>query len=200
MSFRIGGVEVSVSFWFFASVLFFLMADRSAMALPVLGAIAIHECGHLAFLRLRRASVAAVDFSFSGMRLRLAPSSLLTSRESILLNLAGCTFNLGAAGVLAMGGGFWMLRFSAVNSAVALFNLLPLQGLDGGAALQEALIMAMGWERGQKAAHGVHKAFCVLSGAAAAAAVWADGVSPGACLLAILFLAGLFCSARQETG
>lgn len=198
MRFQLGKVEVGVSFWFFASILLFLMTDREALALPVLLAVCIHESGHLIYLWWCRLPVCRAEFSFSGMRLHLSGDRPLALEDSIVLNLAGCAFNLVAAVILGLLGGIWLLRLSAVNTAVAIFNLLPIQGLDGGAVLKEVLMSAFGWERGQQISGMVQKSFCLLAAGGTFILAARQGFSPGACFFGILFLAGLFSSAGEK--
>ena len=54
MSFRLRGVEITLSFWFFCGAVLLLTADRSGTAGLFFWAIALHEGGHLLYLALAR--------------------------------------------------------------------------------------------------------------------------------------------------
>ncbi len=194
MNFRLGDTRIRVSFWFLTAMLFFLMTDRSAMALPLLGAVTIHEGGHLLCLRIQRIPLEDLDFSFTGMRMQ---TGFLAEdyRQRMALHLAGCFCNLIAAAALALPGSPWLLRFSAVNSAVAIFNLLPLRGLDGGAALEEGFCRIWGAEAGAKAAWGLQTVLCLTAVTGSALFFLSRGMSwqlslAGAALIGLLLAAG----------
>ena len=60
------------------------------------------------------------------------------------------------------GGGMAVLRLSAVNTALGVVNLLPIPGLDGAQALEDALVLLLGWERGTGLHRGALLLVCLL--------------------------------------
>lgn len=168
MTFRWRGVRVTLSFWFFLGASLLLLADRSGLSGLFLAAIAIHEGGHLLYMLLARLPLGEVELSPRGLLLSLAPGCCPTPGQSLLLNLAGCGGNFLFAVIFALwprgGAGLTLLRLSAVNAALGLANLLPAPGLDGAQALEDLLVLLLGWERGTRL-HAVLMRIICLAGA-----------------------------------
>ncbi len=163
MTFRCRGVEVTLSFWFFLGAVVLLAADRSGISGLVFLSVAIHEGGHLAYMVLARLPLGTVHLGPGGLLLGLRPGCQPSPGQSLLLNLAGGGANLLAALLLARsGGGMAALRLSAVNTALGVVNLLPIPGLDGAQALEDALVLLLGWERGTGLHRGAMLLVCLL--------------------------------------
>jgi len=96
-------------------------------------AVLIHEGGHILAARLAKAPLTAFTAGPQGFSLAFDFSALSYGRECFVL-LSG-----SAAGLLASALAFAIDRdaayFSAVSAVLSLVNLLPVKGLDGGAAL-----------------------------------------------------------------
>jgi stage IV sporulation protein FB len=149
MSFWVKGVRVYLSFWFFFGAVLLLWGDRSGFFPIFLGAAAAHEGGHLLYMIWAGMPLGEVRLTPLGLGLVLREDCHLTRGQDLLLNLAGCGGNLAAAVLAAMlRSGMGALRFSAVNAALGLANLLPVRGLDGAQALEDLLVLFLGWEKG----------------------------------------------------
>lgn len=115
-----------------------LLTEPPGYALFFFAAVALHECGHLsAFLLLGRPLPA---FSGRAGGLLLAPDRRPLSYEAeIFLCLAGPLFNFALCAALlpavtAEGGNGANFCFFALNLLTGAFNLLPIDGFDGGRA------------------------------------------------------------------
>lgn len=138
MRLRIFGIDVSVSFWFFATIAGVLLAGKETLALYMLAPIAIHELGHLVAMRLCGIRVEAVAFRAFSIDIRRSASATAGYGTDILLALGGVAANFFAALCLYLFA-FQSMRvmlLGAANVAVALFNALPIGNLDGGQALR----------------------------------------------------------------
>lgn len=166
MSFSIGGVRITLGFYFFMTLALFLLLDTRGAAPLFLTAVLIHELGHLLIIRLLHLPIAQLRLCCPSLGLCLAPEARLSDAAGLALHLAGCAANLAAAGILVLVGGGWALRFSAVNMALGLAQLLPVVGLDGGSAVSCLCSMALGPARGMRAA-GVFCRGAALAGVAA---------------------------------
>lgn len=101
----------------------------------LVAAAAIHESAHVAVLRAfgeRRVRFTAAG---SGFRLHYA-AHMMTLWRRLAVSLAGCAANSASA---AFAVAFGEYRFAAINAALALFNLLPIEGQDGAEALSALL-------------------------------------------------------------
>ena len=137
MKFKFFGTEIHVSFLFCAVVCFMLEIDRTGLVIPTLFAVFIHESGHLLAMWAADCQPKAI---------RLIPSSVQIIRGfspkrggEIAVTVCGPLSNLVIAGVLianyAMFGAEQSLTFGILNLVIAVFNLLPVSGLDGGTLL-----------------------------------------------------------------
>jgi membrane-associated protease RseP (regulator of RpoE activity) len=115
--------------------LFFVLSlfDGAKYPLMLVLAVLIHELGHILAARLVRAPLASFSCGLHGFSMAFDFTSLSFGKECFVL-LAGSGLGLTAA-ALALGQRDSFAYFSAVSAALSLLNLLPIRGLDGGAAL-----------------------------------------------------------------
>lgn len=107
-------------------------------------AVLIHECGHLAAIRIF--SVKVLGFTVMPMGLDIRRGGCSYTAELVIAlagPFAGCV-----AALICLAAGAEEL-FGA-NLACSLVNLLPVGLLDGGAALQAALFKTLDPDRAQK--------------------------------------------------
>lgn len=134
MRFKFFGIEIYVSFFFLSVVTVILATDKTGFALPSVTAVVFHECGHLFMMWLRDCAPKSI---------KLIPASVqITARFSkdyktdILVSLFGPLVNLVIFGALYYNyvcfKNITTLCFALVNLIYAVFNLLPVNGLDGG--------------------------------------------------------------------
>lgn len=137
MKFKFLGTEIYVSFLFCAVFCFMLAIDRTGLIVPTFFAVFIHESGHLLAMWAADCQPRAI---------RLIPSSVQIIRGfskkthgEMAISLCGPLANIVLFGVLFINFLIFKseqsLRFAALNLVIALFNLLPVTGLDGGAIL-----------------------------------------------------------------
>ena len=137
MKFRILGTEITVTFFFGAAVTLFLFLDRTGLALPTLGAVLLHETGHLFAMWM---------LDCPPTYIRLIPSSVQIGKKitcsyqtDLLVTLMGPGVNLLCFAVFYANGKLYsspkMIVFALIHLLFGLFNLLPVKGLDGGTVL-----------------------------------------------------------------
>lgn len=137
MKFKLFGTEIYISFLFCAVITIMLLTDKTGFLLPALFAIIMHEIGHLFMMWL---------LECSPKRVKLIPASIQITtpfqkryRNDILIAIAGPAVNIVLFltlyfNYLAFGNEI-TLYFALLNLVIAIFNLLPVNGLDGGTIL-----------------------------------------------------------------
>ena len=134
MKIKFLGTDIYISFLFAAVIAFMLATDRSGLSLPTLFAAFIHESGHLLAMWASDSQPKAI---------RLIPASVQIIRELPLKRGTGAAVSLcgPAANIvvfLSLFVNFYFfknetaLTFGILNLILAVFNLLPVYGLDGG--------------------------------------------------------------------
>lgn len=137
MKFKFFGTEIYISFLFCAVVCFMLVIDRTGLVIPTLFAVFIHESGHLLAMWAADCQPRAI---------RLIPTSVQIVRGfspkkcgEIAVTVCGPAANLVIFGVLFANWSIFKsvqsLSFAILNLVIAVFNLLPVSGLDGGTLL-----------------------------------------------------------------
>lgn len=137
MKFKLFDTEIYISFLFCAVITIMLLTDKTGFLLPALFAIIMHEIGHLFVMWL---------LECSPKRVKLIPASIQITtpfqkryRNDILIATAGPAVNIVLFltlyfNYLAFGNQI-TLYFALLNLVIAVFNLLPVKGLDGGTIL-----------------------------------------------------------------
>lgn len=116
-----------------------LTASTNTPAL-ILCAIAIHEAGHLcaAYLLHMKPRGAAADTIGIRLLFRGAPPSY---GKEILLCAAGPLANLLSIPICLAAGVRGEAVFPSTSAALALLNLLPIEGFDGGRMVHSTLLL-----------------------------------------------------------
>lgn len=141
MKFKLFGTEIYVSFLFFAVLTLMLATDRTGLVVPTLFAAVIHETGHL---------FAMWAAGCAPKSIRLIPASVQVTRpfncrakSEIAIALCGPAANAAVFAALylnyKLSGSQNSLTFGALNLIICVFNLLPVNGLDGGTVLRELI-------------------------------------------------------------
>lgn len=141
MKFKLFGTEIYISFLFCAALCFMLVIDRTGLIIPTLFSVFIHESGHLLAMWAADCQPRAI---------RLIPTSVQIVRGfstkkygEIAITVCGPAANLVIFGVLLAN--YFIFKseqsftFSILNLVIAVFNLLPVSGLDGGTLLTLAI-------------------------------------------------------------
>ena len=141
MKFKIFGTKIYVSFFFTALITVMLATDRTGIILPVLFATTMHELGHLFAMWL---------IDCTPKQIRLLPATIqITSefskryRNDLIIAIMGPLTNIVLFLTLYLNYIFYKNNFilynALINLLISIFNLLPINGLDGGTILLSIL-------------------------------------------------------------
>lgn len=123
--------KVCFHFSFFATVAILMLCADSCYAVNGLYACLLHETGHLAVMMLFGQPVKKLIFYGAGIKIIQRKNELLVGfGKQLSILAAGCTVNFL---IYAMTVFFHRYElFGLINLMVGLFNILPLNCLDGG--------------------------------------------------------------------
>lgn len=150
-------------FWRFSGSFFLVTAwmnylDRQGVVPMALLACVLHEWGHYLAIRRAGGEVRYVRVTAAGAEMRLERE--LSYRREFLCALAGPAANLALAAFFCAFS--WGRLFAGINLALALLNLAPVRGLDGGRALQCGLCLLAGEETAEWTAQRFDALCCAL--------------------------------------
>ena len=133
---RLGRFEISEGALLAGALIYY--CDREGAVPWLLLAAGLHELGHWAAIRLLGGGVSRLRISLTGAQLDL--SAPLSPGRMLVAALAGPGANLLTAALALWGAGRGfgpgLYFFAALSLGLALFNLIPAQGLDGGWVLR----------------------------------------------------------------
>ena len=135
-------VRISSGFWILLAFLFWL--DKGiGILLPALAAAVLHELGHLTMISLVGGGVKEISLTAVGAEIQLDEAVPLSYWKDALAALAGPLASLLCAWA-ALGVNAYLLAAMCVGQGI--FNLMPIELLDGGRILY-ALIAGMADDR-----------------------------------------------------
>lgn len=150
ITFFIKGCRISVSFFFVAAAALLLSLDKSGVAALTFLAAALHEGGHFLMMLRFGVHLSQIRVTPFGIDIEKSRCAERTYQRDALISFAGPLANLLAAAAFSACGSRFFL-FATVNLALALFNLLPIEPLDGGQALYSLLCIRRSPERAARA-------------------------------------------------
>lgn len=139
LRFNIKDCEVSVSTGFFALItLMLITCDVSLVVLSLICSL-FHELGHIVAMLFFGERLRCISFSVVGIKIDKLSVTALSYTQETIVSLAGIFANC----LLSLVGFIFYYTFNlkyahdiaVVSIAVACFNLLPIDSLDGSRAL-----------------------------------------------------------------
>ena len=142
MCFRIKNTRIEFGFPFAVTAAVILMLDRSKTAPAVFLCCTVHEAAHILLLALCSAPPDAIVLGVFGMRIDRGETCLDYRREAVCA-LAGPAANfIVSLAVLPFARVYPnALKFAALSAGIGVFNLLPVEPMDGAAALKSLLLL-----------------------------------------------------------
>lgn len=149
IEFSVKGVKVSVHFSFFAAAALLMLCKESDYAVYGLYACLLHETGHLIAMYVSGQPINKLIFYGAGIKI-VQPSMFIKQglRYELIILSAGCAVNFIMYAISLL---FNNEVFAAVNLLIGIFNLLPLNFLDGGKIILLFLYSFLNTEKGLKA-------------------------------------------------
>lgn len=124
---------------FFALLTLMLLTCDSLLISMSLIVSLLHESGHILAMILCKDKIKTLKITAAGLRIDKINSMNLSYNQEIFIALAGVCMNFILCGVSALiyytCGSKSVLGFLCINIIVAIFNLLPIESLDGAKAL-----------------------------------------------------------------
>jgi stage IV sporulation protein FB len=147
---RIGKLTVRAGFVLLVTVLVYL--DQGGLLWVVFAAALLHELGHYIPLRLLGGKVSRLELTGGGIGMEAAHP--MSYKREVLTVLGGPFASLAFALLFSVRDGIieGQAAIAGMCFSHALFNMLPMRGLDGGKAL-ELILSACGVERGRVILH-----------------------------------------------
>lgn len=147
VEFSLGPCKVRLHFLFLAAMGIVLFTDVRGTALLGIGAVVIHESGHLLLMLLFGIPPKLVEIHPFGVILKEPADCQTTMVQEGWISLGGPLANGLAAMVLLLLRPWlpaWGEEFLLYHLALGIFNLLPVESLDGGRALTLFLLPVLG--------------------------------------------------------
>ncbi len=140
MTFKLWGISFEIRFMFAATVALLLCVDRFNVVVPSLLSVAVHECGHL--LGMALCGIKPDRISLSGCGVIIDTHQWSSRCKGSIIALMGPAANLLPALILPRG------TFKIAMLINGLFNLMPINGTDGGDVIgyaAEGMIPKVKW-------------------------------------------------------
>jgi Zn-dependent protease len=140
---KIGRIELGPGFVLIWALLFFF--DDGGWVFYTAIAIAVHEAGHWAALRLFGKRVECLRFHIAGLTMEPSAYPVVSYKAELLITLAGPVAGFILTVIAAL---MEQHKLAGVSAALTIVNLLPAETLDGG----RALYITAQWLAGERAA------------------------------------------------
>lgn len=149
----IHGIIFRISLLFPAALVVLLTLDHTGIPAWCVAASAMHEAGHLVAMYALGSRPSEVRVGIFGVSVSHPAETTLRYLSSALVALAGPLVNLTAFITLYCTQG--MTVPALVHLVMGVFNLLPVEALDGGQALYYVLAGRIGEQRAAKVGFAV---------------------------------------------
>ena len=135
----------------------FLLLSNTPFIFPLLCAIALHEAGHILCAKILKIKLQSFDLSLLGARIKVARE--LSYADEIIFSLGGplagflgfaLTFKIALSNIALPFCQSFLFPFSMLSLCLSIFNLIPLNSLDGGRTLKCLICLLFSLEIAEK--------------------------------------------------
>ena len=163
MEFKIGGITVEFSFWFFCVISALFLFSSNNIILLALFFIIIHELSHVNVMILKKEPIQKIVFKPFGVEIVKDYNINYSYKNYMQIYSAGIIIN----GFLSLVFIIIYINYndyvfficSAINFSLFAFNALPISVLDGGVMIKYTYIHFFGIEKGEKIAKEISLLF-----------------------------------------
>ncbi|MGN0550390.1 MAG: site-2 protease family protein [Acutalibacteraceae bacterium] len=139
MSFRLFGCKISLSFPLLCALCIVFIVDKSGISAICCVSAVLHELGHIAAMYLLKTKPCCVKLTLFDINIQDNCKYKRSFKSELFVILSGAAVNLifssAAYGLFCLTDIRELLHFSGSNLFLAMFNLLPVESLDGGCAV-----------------------------------------------------------------
>ena len=125
---------VSIKFSFLAVLALLTLSETSVSVFMSLMSCFLHETGHLLSMFLFGAGVKKIILYGAGIKI-IRGYYLKEKRKELIILISGCLMNIVMFLLFFFLKGESFKTFAVINLVTAIFNMLPVKSLDGGAIL-----------------------------------------------------------------
>ena len=126
--------SISIKFSFLATVALLTLSETSASVFMSLMSCFLHETGHLLAMFLFGVKVKKIILYGAGIKI-IRGYSLKEKKKEFIILISGCLMNIIMFLLFFFLKGDSFKTFAVINLVTAIFNILPIKSLDGGAIL-----------------------------------------------------------------
>jgi len=126
--------NISVKFSFLAVVALLTLSETSVSVFMSLISCFLHETGHLISMFLFGVKVKKIILYGAGIKI-VRGYSLKEKRKEFFILISGCLMNIIMFLLFFFLKGESFKTFAVINLVTAIFNIIPIKSLDGGAIL-----------------------------------------------------------------
>ena len=135
-------IKISPAVWLMGAAVMLSGRTRAGNIAVILSAVLIHELGHLAAAGMMKIPIKCIRIDIFGAYIETRPMSCSYAREAFLC-LAGPLSNLISAVLLDSLLPYDTRLFTVASVTLAVINLLPIKGFDGGRAISCLLLIKL---------------------------------------------------------
>lgn len=122
-------INIEISYYFLIIISLILVTDQTYITICFFIAILIHELGHLIFILFYKIKISQISFRTYGINIEIDKNRYLANYKDIFILLSGSLANFIASIYFKYTEQELLV---AVNIFIGLFNLIPIESLDGG--------------------------------------------------------------------
>lgn len=134
MAIRILHCKIYISLLFLSVLCILLLVDQTGIMLFGICAVILHELGHLAVMAALRILPQEIVLQPAGILIK-RKNEITSYKKELAVAAGGCFVNLLLFAVCALlyrtAANEKLMLFAVSNLSIAVFNLIPLHGLDG---------------------------------------------------------------------
>ena len=140
MQFKIKNIKVTISFSFFALILFLIIFNRTDYLYISIVSATLHEVGHLIMLKKFGVEILEVNMSLFGGNIKRKSFEKINYLKEIIISFAGPFTNIIISILFYLANLILKTplldNIIIVNLILAIFNLLPFYNFDGGKIIE----------------------------------------------------------------